>query len=93
MDNATHVSVHLSLSGDFNPIRMDQSAAQTDTVEYAVAGTPTETERFLYIGPEGRDASTQVRTFTETVGTQTELCVSETDTIIVVPAGTTIRLG
>jgi len=91
--DATHVSVHLSLSGDLYPVRLDQSATQTETLEYVVAGTSTETERFLYIGPEGRDESTQVGATTTSTGTQTELSCRDTDVVLVVSAGTTARLG
>jgi len=91
--DATHVSVHLSLSGDLNPVRLDQSATQTETLEFVAAGTSTETERFLYIGPEGRDESTQVGATTTSSGTQTELSCRDTDVVLVVSAGTTARLG
>jgi len=88
-----HASVHLSLSGDLNLTRMEQASAQTDTIEYTVAGTSTEAEQYLFIGPEGRNVSTQAGVTTATQGTQTELWVRETDTVLVVPGGTSIRLG
>jgi len=91
--DGTHVSVHLSLSGDLNPVRLEQASVQTELQEYSVAGTSAATERYLYIGPEGQDVSTQAGPMTATTGTQTELVLQETDTVLVVPAGTTIRLG
>ena len=90
----TRVSVHLSLSGDLNPVRMEQVGVQTvSSQEYSVGETSAATERYLYIGPEGRDASTQAVPASVSTGTQTELWVRESDTLLVVPGGTTIRLG
>jgi len=91
--DGTHVSVHLSLSGDLNPVRLEQASVQTELQEYSVAGTSAATERYLYIGPEGHDASTQAGPVTATTGTQTELVIQESATVLVVPGGTNIQLG
>jgi len=93
LGEGTRMSVHLSLSGDLNPVRLEQASVQTEYQEYSVAGTSTATERYLYIGPEGRNVSTQAGPATATVATQTELVISETSTVIVVPAGANIQLG
>jgi len=91
--DGTHVSVHLSLSGDLNPVRLEQASVQTEYQDYSVAGTSAATERYLYIGPEGHDASTQAGPMTATTGTQTELVIQESATVLVVPGGTNIQLG
>jgi len=87
------VSVHLSLSGDLNPVRLEQASVQTEHQDYSVAGTSAATERYLYIGPEGHNVSTQAGPVTATVGTPTELVIQETATVLVVPGGTNIQLG
>jgi len=93
LGEGTHVSVHLSLSGDLNPVRLEQASVQTEYQDYSVAGTSAATERYLYIGPEGRNISTQAGPVTATVATQTELVIPESATVIVVPGGTNIQLG
>jgi len=93
LGEGTHVCVHLSLSGDLNLVRLEKASVQTEYQDYSVAGTSTATERYLYIGPEGRNVSTQAGPATATVATQTELVVAETSTVIVVPAGANIQLG
>jgi len=93
MGEGPQLNIHLSLSGDLNPARMEQSSVQTEYQDYSVAGTSAATERYLYIGPEGRDMSTQAGPATTTTASQTELTISATATVIIVPAGSNIHLG
>jgi len=93
MGEGPQLNIHLSLSGDLNPVRLEETSAQTEYQDYSVAGASTATERYLYIGPEGRNVSTQARPATTTTASQTELVISATATVIVVPSSANIQLG
>jgi len=93
MGEGPQLNIHLSHSGELNPARMEHSSVQTEYQDYSVAGTSAATESYLYIGPEGRDRSTQAGPPTTTTASQTELTIPATATVIIVPAGVNIHLG
>jgi len=93
MGEGPQLNIHLSLSGELNPARLEHSSAQTEFQDYSVAGTSAATERYLYIGPESRDRSTQFGPATTATASQTELTIPATATVLIIPAGTNIHLG
>lgn len=81
----THMSVHISLSGDLNPSRLEDVATQTTD--------EAPTERTLYIGPPTADASTQVRARKSTTEASTQTETTLQDIMIVAGPGAVVRLN